>query len=134
VTPEPEWLLEPAILTIHSMLIVTHGGTEGLRDPGLLDSVLARPKNLFAYTDPPPSLFELAAGYAYGLVKNHCFLDGNKRIVLTAALTFLDLNGYRLEAPQAETYSMMIGLATGDVTETAFSAWLAGHCERIAAG
>lgn len=134
MTPEPEWLLESAVLTIHSMLIAAHGGTEGVRDPGLLDSALTRPKNLFAYADQPPSLFELAASYAYGLVKNHCFLDGNKRIALTAALTFLDLNGYRLEAAQSETYSLMIGLATGEVSEAAFSAWLAAHCVRIAVG
>jgi death-on-curing protein len=94
-------------------------------------SALARPNNLLAYPRPAPSLVDLAAAYAYGLVKNHCFLDGNKRVALTAALAFLDLNGYRLRAPKLESYSVIVGLADGSLTEEAFSGWLAAHCERI---
>lgn len=134
MTGEPEWLLESAVLAVHRMLIAEHGGMDGVRDRGLLSSSLARPKNLLSYTNPPPSLFDLAASYAYGLAKNHCFVDGNKRIALTAALMFLELNGLRLEAPKMVTYTIMVGLAAGDVTEAGFSAWLAGHCRPIPSG
>jgi len=129
VTNEPEWLLESAVRAIHRMLIAEHGGVDGVRDDGLLASALARPKHLLAYTDPPPSLFALAASYAYGLARNHCFIDGNKRIALTASLTFLSLHGYRLEAPKIETYSMTVGLAEGTVDEASFTAWLEAHCQ-----
>lgn len=73
-------------------------------------------------------MFDLAASYAFGLARNHCFIDGNKRIALTAALTFLALNGFDLEAPKTETYSIVTGLAAGEVTEAGFSAWLAARC------
>lgn len=128
MSSEPEWLLEPAVLTIQRMLIAEHGGAEGVRDPGLLASTLARPQNLLAYGNPPPSLFDLAASYAYGLAKNHCFVDGNKRIALTAALTFLEINGFHLDALKAETYSMTLGLAEGQITETHFGEWLSRRC------
>jgi death-on-curing protein len=128
VTGEPEWLLDSAILAVHRILIAEHGGAEGLRDAGLLASALSRPQNLFAYSDPPPSLPALAAGYAYGLVKNHPFVDGNKRIALTAALTFLELNGLRLEASKVEIYDRMIRLAGGDLGEGDFASWLEAHC------
>jgi death on curing protein len=129
VTNEPEWLLEAAVRAIHQMLIAEHGGVEGIRDAGLLASALARPQNLLAYTDPPPGLFALAASYAYGLARNHCFVDGNKRIALAATLTFLSIHGYRLAAPKIETYSMTVGLADGTVSEAAFASWLEAHCQ-----
>ena len=131
MTNEPEWLLEAAVRAIHRMLIAEHGGAEGVRDAGLLASALARPKHLLAYADPPPSLFALAASYAYGLARNHCFVDGNKRIALAASLTFLSLHGYRLAASKLETYSMTVGLAEGTVDEASFAAWLEAHCQSV---
>jgi death-on-curing protein len=128
VTAEPEWLLESAVLAIHRLLIAEHGGVEGVREAGLLRSALARPQNLLAYSESPPTLFALAASYAYGLARNHCFVDGNKRIALTAALTFLELNGYHLEAPKEETFSRMVALAAGELSEEAFAVWLAERC------
>lgn len=125
MTSEPEWLLEPVVIAIHRLLLAEHGGADAIRDRGLLSSTLARPKNRFGYGAPPPSIFDLAASYAYGLVKNHCFVDGNKRIALTAALTFLELNGFHLEAPKTETYLTMIRLASGELAEDDFSRWLA---------
>jgi death-on-curing protein len=124
VSAEPEWLLEPVVLAIHRALIAEHGGAEGLRDRSLLESALARPQNLLVYKDPPPSVFDLAASYAYGLSRNHCFVDGNKRIALTAALVFLELHGWRLHAPNEQRYLMTVGLASGSVSEADFGAWL----------
>jgi death-on-curing protein len=124
VSAEPEWLLEPVVLAVHRALIAEHGGAEGLRDRGLFESALARPQNLLAYAAAPPSIFDLAASYAYGLSRNHCFVDGNKRIALTAALVFLELNGWRLKAPNEQKYLMTLGLASGQVSEVDFSAWL----------
>jgi death-on-curing protein len=124
VSAEPEWLLESVLLAVHRALIAEHGGVEGLRDRNLFESALARPQNLFAYADPPPSVFDLAASYAYGLSRNHCFVDGNKRIALTAALIFLEIQGFRLTAPNEQRYLMTLGLASGEVSETDFSAWL----------
>jgi death-on-curing protein len=128
VSREPEWLLESAVVAIQGMLIAEHGGALGIRDRGLLESALARPRNLYAYGAAPPSLFELAAAYAHGLIRNHGFVDGNKRIALTAALTFLEIHGFSLEAERRETYRMTLRLATGEIEETEFGAWLAEHC------
>jgi death-on-curing protein len=129
VSPEPEWLLESVVLAAHGLLIAEHGGVSGIGDLGQLRSTLARPRNLLAYAEETPSLFALAASYAYGLARNHCFVDGNKRIALTAALTFLELNGYRLEAAREETYSAVLRLAAGEMGETDFADWLAARCK-----
>lgn len=119
------------MLAIHGMLIAEHGGGGGVRDAGLLASTLARPQNALAYSDPRPSLFELAASYAYGLARNHPFVDANKRIALTAALTFLEINGYRLTAPKTEVYETMLALAEGRLTEAQIAAWLAERCSPV---
>jgi len=102
-----------------------HGGASGLRDAGLLDSALARPLNLVAYGDP--DLAELAASYAFGLAQNHPFVDGNKRAAFLAAGLFLGLNGYRLTASQAEATVAVFGLASGEIDEPTFAAWLRGR-------
>ena len=124
MSQEPEWLVEAVVVAVQRALIAEHGGADGIRDQGLLDSALARPRNLLAYGGTPPDPFDLAASYAYGLAKNHCFVDGNKRIALTAALLFLELNGWRLDAPSEQRYLMTLGLASGEVSEANFSAWL----------
>ncbi len=123
----PRWLLDPVVVAVQRVLIAEHGGAEGIRDPGLLESALARPKNRFAYGEEKPSVFDLAASYGWGLARNHCFVDGNKRIALTACLMFLEMNGFRLEAPREERLRVFLGLAAGDVSENQLSEWLASR-------
>jgi death-on-curing protein len=130
VKPEPEWLLEGVVLAAHRMQIAEHGGAPGIRDLDLLRSAPARPRNLLAYADATPSLFDLAARYAFGLARGHCFVDGNKRIALVSALTFLEINGWRLLAPREETHHQVMRLAEGKLAERDFSAWLAASCQR----
>lgn len=118
------WLLEETIIAIHQRQIAEHGGGEGLRDEGLLSSALARPQNLFTYSQPPPDLAALAAAYAYGLARNHPFVDGNKRTALIAARTFLLLNGANLEAGQDEKFFTFQRLAEGSLTEEELADWI----------
>lgn len=118
------WLLEETIVAIHHRQIAEHGGGEGLRDQGLLSSALARPQNLFAYGQPPPDLAALAAAYAFGLARNHPFVDGNKRTALVAARTFLLLNGINLEAGQDEKFLTFQRLAEGSLTEEQLADWI----------
>ena len=123
------WISKPALLLLHGESLATHGGLEGLRDEGLLDSALGRPLNLLAYADPAasPDVAALAASYAVGLAKNHPFVDGNKRAAFLATGLFLYLNGYRLNASQADATITVFGLAAGDITESEFADWLRAH-------
>lgn len=105
------------------MLIAEHGGLPGIRDKGLLDSALARPRQQAAY-GKKNSVFQLAAAYSYGLARNHPFVDGNKRVALTVAAVFLELNGYALDAPEAEAVIVYQQLADGTLTEEALAEWL----------
>ena len=118
------WLLEETIIAIHHRQIAEHGGGEGLRDEGLLSSALARPQNLFAYGQPAPDLAALAAAYAYGIARDHPFVDGNKRTALIAARTFLLLNGVNLEAAQDEKFLTFQSLAAGSLTEDDLADWI----------
>ena len=118
------WLLEETIIAIHHRQIAEHGGGEGLRDEGLLSSALARPQNLLAYGEPPPDLAALAAAYAYGIARDHPFVDGNKRTALIAARTFLLLNGVNLEAGQDEKFLTFQSLAAGSLTEDELADWI----------
>ena len=108
---------------MHAELIAEHGGVEGLRDPGLLSSALARPKNRRAY-GKSSSIFDLAAVYGAAMVRNHPFIDGNKRVALMIVYAFLEMNGHRLEAPEGEAAGIMLALAAGEVDEKVLSAWL----------
>ena len=99
---EPKWLLTEAVLAMHKMLVAEHGGAVEVRDQGLLESALARPKNLHCYENPEPSLARLAASYAFGIGKTLPFVDGNKRVALTASAVFLEINGQTLTASEAE--------------------------------
>jgi death on curing protein len=119
---EPQWVLRETVLALQERLLAEFGGLSGVRDPGLLDSALARPRQLFAYRKP--SLFDLAAAYAFGLVRNHPFLDGNKRIGFTTAIIFLELNGYRFTASEVEATVKTLALAARDVDEASYSVWL----------
>lgn len=119
---EPVWVLPEVVLAIHRMLLSEHGGAPGVRDKALLNSALARPKQRFAY-DSAASLFEFAASYSFGLAKNHPFIDGNKRIALTVAAVFLELNGFSLDAPESEAVVMYELLAAGEIDEVALARW-----------
>jgi death on curing protein len=119
---EPNWLASEVLLAIQGELLNRFGGLAGIRDEGLMDSAINKPKNLFAYGQPTP--FELAASYATGLVKNHPFLDGNKRIGFMAAYVFLGANGWSLEATEEEAVLETLALAAGESTESDYAAWL----------
>jgi death-on-curing protein len=119
---EPLWVLRPVIEAIHDAQLAEHGGAGGLRDAGLLESALARPRNLHVYGETDPC--RLAAAYASGLVRNHPFLDGNKRTAFLAAYVFLALNGLDLAADEAGAAAAMFTLASGDMKEDAFADWL----------
>jgi death-on-curing protein len=118
------WLLEETVRAVHSRQISEHGGRSGIRDEGLLLSALARPQNLAAYVDPPPDLAALAAAYAYGIARNHPFIDGNKRVALVAARTFLLINGMDLEGTQEEKYATFLRLAEGKLSEDELAEWI----------
>lgn len=120
---EPIWILREALEILHAESLAEHGGAEGLRDSGLLDSALARAQNLFAY-EGVTDVARLAATYAFGIAKNHAFVDGNKRAAFLAAALFLRLNGFRLKADPAEATIVMLDLASGAVDEHTFAAWL----------
>ncbi|AFY78591.1 death-on-curing family protein [Pleurocapsa sp. PCC 7327] len=108
---ESVWLSEKAIKAIYEILIARTGGTFGVLDPGMLESTLAKPKNLYYYSDRA-SIFRLAATYGYGFIKNHCFVDGNKRVALAAVAVFLIRNGYRLNASEVEAATFFLNLAS----------------------
>lgn len=120
---DPEWLSKAVILAIHDEQLAEHGGGTGVRDDGLLDSALMRPRNRFAY-DEAADLATLAAGSAFGIARNHPFIDGNKRTAFVAAEVFLELNGMVLAASDGECVLTMLRLAAGEIEEDAFAAWL----------
>ncbi|QYZ67174.1 MAG: death-on-curing protein [Gammaproteobacteria bacterium (ex Lamellibrachia satsuma)] len=120
---EPVWVLPGVVLAVHQMLIAEHGGISGTRDEALLDSALNRPQQRLAYSTDS-TIFELAASYGYGLAGNHPFIDGNKRVALSVIAIFLELNGYSLDAQEAETVVIIEQLAAGQLTEDDLSIWL----------
>ena len=117
------WLGRAAVLAIQESLLAEHGGLAGIRDEGLLDSALASAQNLAQYQRGADSA-ALAARYASALVRNHPFLDGNKRTAFVAAVVFLELNGVLFRAPEAEVVAMVEGLASRETSEAAFADWL----------
>ena len=123
-----KWLRTDAVLAMHRRQIAEHGGGDGVRDMGLLESVLSRPKNIESY-EPEADIARLAAAYAFGIAKNHPFVDGNKRTALVACRTFLILNGYQLNAEPTDKYLTFLSLAEGTLSEEELGAWLR---ERIA--
>lgn len=116
------WIDKGALILLHDESLAEHGGRAGLRDEGLLDSALNKPLNFLAYDEP--DFADLAASYASGLAKNHPFVDGNKRAAFLAVGMFLYLNGYRLQAEQADATLTVLGLAAGDISEAEFATWL----------
>jgi death-on-curing protein len=120
---EPEWLSRALILAIHDEQLAEHGGGAGVRDEGLLESALARPRNRFEY-DRKADLPMLAAAYAFGIAKNHPFIDGNKRTAFVAGELFLDVNGLTLAASDEDCVITMLRLAGGEIDEDTFAQWL----------
>lgn len=118
------WIDRTLALAIHERQLAEHGGSVGVRDEALLESALAGPQQLHAYGDPPPDLAALAASLAYGLARNHPFVDGNKRTAHVCYRVFLALNDARLDASGEEKYAQMIGLADGSLPEAEFAEWL----------
>lgn len=118
------WIGKELALIIHNRQIAEHGGTAEIRDEGLLESALARPQQLNAYGDPVPDIADLAAALAYGIARNHPFVDGNKRTAHVAYRTFLALNGVEFVATDEEKYVTMLALAAGKLTEQDFAIWL----------
>jgi death-on-curing protein len=129
---KPRWLTRWIVEAIHSELLLEHGGAAGVRAGGddLLESALARPKNRLAY-EPDSDLATLAAAYLFGLVKNHAYVDGNKRVAFAAAATFLLLNGWRLTTPETEAYDAVIATVERRRTESDLADWLRENWEPI---
>ena len=122
-----KWINRQVLLLLHDESLAEHGGASGLRDEGLIDSALARPLNLALYEQP--DLASLAASYGIGLVKNHAFVDGNKRVAFLAVGLFLSINGYRLVTTQVEATLTMLDAAAGEIEEAAFAQWIRTHIE-----
>jgi len=122
----PVWLDKSLILAVQSRLLTQHGGTRGVRDKGLLESALSRPKNLYVYENP--DLYDLAAAYICGLVQNHPFIDGNKRIGFMAGYIFLARNGKELIADEAEAAHIIFDLASNSIDESRLKNWLVENC------
>ena len=119
---EPFWLTRQIIIAMHDEQLTIHGGTSGLRDEGKLESALDRPKNRWAYEQA--DLPELAAAYAFGIARNHPFVDGNKRTSLLALYTFLGVNGFDFIVPEAEAAAIILALAAGEVDEEGLTRWI----------
>jgi death-on-curing protein len=118
------WIADRVVFAIHRRQLAEHGGLEGIRDEGLLQSALARPKNLLAYSESSPDRASLVAAYAYGIVKNYPFVDGNKRTAYVVMRTFLKLNGYDIQASSEEKYQIWIALAGGKFSEEVLAEWI----------
>jgi len=121
---EPAWLIKPAVIAVHNMMIARFGGADGIRDEGLVDSALARPANIYHY-DHCTDVSQLAAAYAAGIIQNHPFIDGNKRTGFMAAYMFLDLNGAKLQADEVTATAMTLSLAASEIDEKNYASWLA---------
>ena len=127
----PAWVLRETVLALHEQLLAEFGGSAGIRDEGLLESALARPANKLAYKTT--SVFDLAAAYAFGLVKNHPFIDGNKRTGFAVAVVFLEVNGYHFEATEADATVRTLALAASAMTEAKYAAWIKAQTRRLRA-
>jgi len=120
------WVLDSVVLALQEAQLAEHGGIAGVRDKGLLASALARPRNLLAYGEDPDAS-SLAAAYAFGIARNHPFLDGNKRTAFVVMELSLNLNGWSLDADDAECISTMLAVAAGELSEKASATWVRDH-------
>ena len=124
----PIWIGTWEAIAIHDRLLAMHGGASGLRDPSLLESALARPRQHFAYTTP--DIVEMAALYAAGIVRNHPFVDGNKRVGFVIGVLFLELNGFIFKAREEDATQAVFDLAAGKLDEASYAAWLRANVSR----
>ena len=124
---EPRWIELLEVLVLHDIQLSSFGGGVGIRDVALLESALARPKNIWNYDAEAATMPRLAAAYAFGIVKNHPFVDGNKRTGLIVAFTFVERNGLEVTASEEETYQKFIDLASGKLTENKLAKWIEQH-------
>lgn len=124
-----KWVAKSVVLAIHEQQIAEHGGTQGVRDMGLLESALSRPQNLAAYGAPDTAA--MAAAYAFGVARNHPFLDGNKRTSYVTARLFLRLNGLEVTADEATRLQTWLSLGAGDLTEDALAEWLRSNTREV---
>ena len=133
MTAGPKWLTVHMVLAIHDEQLAVFGGGQGLRDPGLLESALAKARNRYAYEggagEGHAGIFRLAAAYCAGIVRDHPFVDGNKRTGLLSLQAFLALNGYRFRPAQEDEVEIILGLAAGEVDETGLARWIAANAE-----
>ena len=120
-------MTKKAALAIHGILLAEHGGKPGILNEGLLDAAMDAPRNHFAYEQAP--ILRLASIYAHGLTQNHPFVDGNKRVAFTIAVTFLELNGFRLESSEQDALSAMDDLSAGRLSREEFESWLKASCQ-----
>ena len=120
------WLSRPIVDALHARSLADHGGTAGIRDEGLLDGAMAKPRNLAVYEEP--SVFALAAAYLTGIGRAHAFVDGNKRTAFLSAYVFLGLNGWELDADEAEAAAVTIDAATGALSDVDLARWLEAGC------
>ena len=125
---EPIWLLRESVLAIHEQSLAQFGGASGVRDPGLLDSALDKPRNLLAYGKP--GLFDHAASYCDGIVRNLPFIDGNKRAAFVCAIVFLEINGYEFGGSEAEATLKTLALAASDLRARDYALWLKANAKR----
>ena len=123
---DPVWLSKAVVLAVHGRLLAEHGGAPGVRDLALLDSALARPQHLLAYGDP--DICELAAAYTSGIIRNHPFVDGNKRTGFMAGYVFLASNDLQLTATEVDVVQVVTLLAASEIKEAEFAAWLRENC------
>jgi death-on-curing protein len=126
---EPVWIDERDALALHDRLLALEGGAAGLRDRGLLQSALARPQQLRAYGDKP-DIIQMAAAYTAGIVRDHPFVDGNKRTGFVVGVLFLELNGYHFVASEEDAAQAVLSLAAGTLQEEAFAAWMRANVKR----
>lgn len=125
---KPVWLDRGVVLAIHELMLAQHGGLPGVRDEGMLESALAKPRNLFAYDST--TLTQMAASYASGIIRNHPFLDGNKRSGFMLAATFMELNGLVLTASEEAVVEQTLALAVGKLKEAGYAAWLKANSHK----
>lgn len=123
---EPRWVIRVVVDAIQTDMLLTHGGMPGLRDENLLESALARPKQLLSY-EPDADLAALAAAYGYGLARNHPYNDGNKRVAFVVMAVFLGLNGLDITASEADVVTTIVALAAGKIDEETLADWLRLH-------
>jgi death-on-curing protein len=124
---EPIWIRTIEALAFHSLQIAVFGGSSGVRDLNLFESALARPRNLFVYSETAVTMADLAAAYAFGISGNHPFFDGNKRTAMHVSFVFLEFNGYPVIASQEEACVTFLRLAAGEISEPELALWFAGH-------